>query len=183
MYRFYDLPRLEEYVDKRYKDHLKNQGKVDSVSSNQLLPTDPMYSYLLTRYPSLFSLWHEKHGSICQNMCANWKKPVEFSSELSEFCLSFNKRVYFLAMVVVVKECCKWQFRQRFFHTVTSLFSVIVLRRVDMIALIQFRITAMSHQIDVERLPLVAMLHRHRSSTGRHWTMARGVLLKKKYEC
>lgn len=32
---FYDLSsldRLEEYVDKRYKDHLKNQGKVDSVS-------------------------------------------------------------------------------------------------------------------------------------------------------
>lgn len=27
------LHRLEEYVDKRYKEHLKNQGKVDSVSS------------------------------------------------------------------------------------------------------------------------------------------------------
>lgn len=27
------LPRYEEYVDQKYKDHLKNQGKVDSVSA------------------------------------------------------------------------------------------------------------------------------------------------------
>ncbi|KTG47170.1 hypothetical protein cypCar_00003174 [Cyprinus carpio] len=35
-------PRLEEYVDKRYKEHLKNQGKVDSFSYifNQLVGVD-----------------------------------------------------------------------------------------------------------------------------------------------
>ncbi|KAA0708383.1 Intraflagellar transport protein 172 -like protein [Triplophysa tibetana] len=37
-------PRLEEYVDKRYKDHLKNQGKVDSLVGVDVMAALDMYA-------------------------------------------------------------------------------------------------------------------------------------------
>uniref|UniRef100_A0A673MHL4 Intraflagellar transport protein 172 homolog n=1 Tax=Sinocyclocheilus rhinocerous TaxID=307959 RepID=A0A673MHL4_9TELE len=37
-------PRLEEYVDKRYKEHLKNQGKVDSLVGVDVVAALDMYS-------------------------------------------------------------------------------------------------------------------------------------------
>uniref|UniRef100_A0A8C1T5H6 Intraflagellar transport protein 172 homolog n=1 Tax=Cyprinus carpio TaxID=7962 RepID=A0A8C1T5H6_CYPCA len=37
-------PRLEEYVDKRYKEHLKNQGKVDSLVGVDVVAALDMYA-------------------------------------------------------------------------------------------------------------------------------------------
>ncbi|KAG1963505.1 intraflagellar transport protein [Pimephales promelas] len=37
-------PRLEEYVDRRYKDHLKNQGKVDSLVGVDVVAALDMYA-------------------------------------------------------------------------------------------------------------------------------------------